>query len=183
MQFCLQLWGKEQMEVNNRISSVFTMSCSISSQLYALLIGLVFTNDRPIRMWTPGSYIESWPMIFPHTITASACGLLLAFLFSSWLSASIKRFAQLKQNKFKQKQLSNFYKEKTFPLSESEHCILRTILSRNNTNGDIPKDSKSKVQTDFFRSVSISWSVCPSHVWFGKILNMVHNNVESLESQ
>ena len=50
MHFCLQLWVKEQMEVNNRISSVFTMSCSISSQLYALLIGLVFTNDRPIRM-------------------------------------------------------------------------------------------------------------------------------------
>jgi len=70
------LWVKEQMEVNNRISSVFTMSCSISSQLYALLIG---------------SYIESWPMVFPHTITASACGLLLAFLLSYWLSASVKR--------------------------------------------------------------------------------------------
>jgi len=70
------LWVKEQMEVTNRISSVFTMSCSISSQLYALLIG---------------SYIESWPMVFPHTITASACGLLIAFLLSYWLSASIKR--------------------------------------------------------------------------------------------
>ena len=46
MHFCLQLWVKEQMEVNNRISSVFTMSCSISSQLYALLIGLVFTNRQ-----------------------------------------------------------------------------------------------------------------------------------------
>ena len=35
----LQLWVKEQLEVNNKISSVFTMSCSVSSQLYALLIG------------------------------------------------------------------------------------------------------------------------------------------------
>jgi len=73
------LWVKEQMEVNNRISSVFTMSCTLSSQLYALLIV------------SGGSFIESRPMVFPHTITASSCGLLLAFLLSNCLAASIKR--------------------------------------------------------------------------------------------
>ena len=45
----LQLWVKEQMEVNNRISSVFTMSCSVSSQLYALLIGGASNNQTHTR--------------------------------------------------------------------------------------------------------------------------------------
>ena len=63
------------MEVTHRIGCVFTMSCSVSMQLYAMVIG---------------SYISTHPMVFPYSIAASAAVLAITFLAATRLAASIR---------------------------------------------------------------------------------------------
>ena len=67
------------------------------------------TNRAKHKTWVLciGSYIESWPMVFPHTITASSCGLLLAFLLSNCLATSIK--SQTKTTSTNQILLKNLF--------------------------------------------------------------------------
>ena len=107
----IQLWMREQMPVTNRISSVFTMSCSVSMQVYAMLIGeqSVWHYKQQLFLFSmtkqlahnkvapcdpPGSFIEDQPILFPYTLAASVLGLLGSFTLASVVARSIRSSAK-----------------------------------------------------------------------------------------
>jgi len=70
------LWIKNVLTVTNRIGAVITMSCSIGSQVYCMVIG---------------TYIESDPMLFMHLMTGTLITLFLCFGLANFTARNSKQ--------------------------------------------------------------------------------------------